>query len=82
MRLALYLLDVGDGGMVLDGHQHQDEPLDELYASRGGHAHVQENAEQDGLRHQVEDVSQQHRQAHHHRHKEGAQSLLWRGKDV
>ena len=34
--------------MMLDRHEEQDEPVEELNPAHPGHPHVEEDAEQDG----------------------------------
>lgn len=48
------LLDIGYVGVVLDGHEHKEESLQELYSCSRGHSHVQEDAKQNGFGHKVE----------------------------
>lgn len=47
-------------GLVLGGHEHDEDAVKELEALEGGHAHVEEHAEQ----HRHGDVAEQRRDEH------------------
>ena len=52
--------------MVLDRHEEEEDAVEELDPVDRGHAHVEEDAEENGRGDELEDGGQGHRQAEQH----------------
>jgi hypothetical protein len=62
--------------MMLDWHEHEPESVEELDAGERGDAHVEEDAEDDGVWHESQQWRQEHGQSHEHGDAEGGDTLI------
>ena len=71
-----YASNVRDVGMMLDGHEHEPEPVEELDAAERGDAHVEEDAEDDGVRNESQQWRQQDGKPDEHGYAKGGDTLI------
>lgn len=72
----IYFAQVAVIGLVLGGHEEQQDAVVELHVGQRRRAHEEEDAEKDGHRNVGQNGRHEHRQADHQRDENQSHSLL------